>query len=115
MVVYNNVDRAAPAHAGSLVEASMDLGADGWQTFRYVTFPASDRARRGRAARVRAVVRRDRRDELHLRARELTLPKFIFNNLRLPRNRPVVNVVALVVVVLSIHPRVLRAAAGRER
>ena len=24
----------------SLIEASMDLGADGWQTFRYVTFPA---------------------------------------------------------------------------
>jgi len=25
---------------GSQIEASMDLGADGWQTFRYVSWPA---------------------------------------------------------------------------
>jgi putative spermidine/putrescine transport system permease protein len=35
---------------------------------------------------------------------ELTLPKFIFNNLRQPRNRPVVNVVALAVMLLSLIP-----------
>jgi putative spermidine/putrescine transport system permease protein len=34
----------------------------------------------------------------------LTLPKFIFNSIRLPRNRPVVNVVALVVVLLMLIP-----------
>ena len=40
VVVYNNVRRAAAADAGtSLTEASMDLGADGWQTFRFVTLP----------------------------------------------------------------------------
>ena len=32
----------------------------------------------------------------------MTLPKFIYNNLQRPRNRPIVNVVALVVVLLSI-------------
>ena len=40
MVVYNNVLARLRRTATSLIEASMDLGADGWQTFRYVTFPA---------------------------------------------------------------------------
>jgi putative spermidine/putrescine transport system permease protein len=35
---------------------------------------------------------------------QLTLPKFIFINLRIPRARPIVNVVAVVVALLSIIP-----------
>ena len=40
VVVYNNVLARLRRTPTSLIEASMDLGADGWQTFRYVTFPA---------------------------------------------------------------------------
>ena len=40
VVVYNNVLARLRRTPTSLMEASMDLGADGWQTFRYVTFPA---------------------------------------------------------------------------
>ncbi len=40
VVVYNNVIARLRRTPTSLVEASQDLGADGWQTFRYVTFPA---------------------------------------------------------------------------
>ena len=39
VIVYNNVLARLRRTSGSLVEASMDLGADGWQTFRYVTWP----------------------------------------------------------------------------
>ena len=39
VVVYNNVIARFRRVPGSLTEASMDLGADGWQTFRHVTFP----------------------------------------------------------------------------
>ena len=39
VVVYNNVVARLRRTPTSLMEASMDLGADGWQTFRYVTFP----------------------------------------------------------------------------
>ena len=39
VVVYNNVIARLRRVPGSLTEASMDLGADGWQTFRYVTLP----------------------------------------------------------------------------
>ena len=46
---------------------------------------------------------------------ELTLPKWIFNNLRQPRNRPVVNVVAVAVMLLSLVPVYLaQRLAGRE-
>ena len=40
VVVYNNVLARLRRTSPSLVEASMDLGADGWQTFRYVTLPS---------------------------------------------------------------------------
>src|SRR6266550_8536133 len=40
VVVYNNVLARLRRTGGSQIEASMDLGADGWQTFRYVTWPA---------------------------------------------------------------------------
>src|SRR5258708_14291513 len=39
VVVYNNVIARLRRVPGSLTEASMDLGADGFQTFRFVTFP----------------------------------------------------------------------------
>src|SRR2546423_7712471 len=39
VVVYNNVVARMRRTQSSLTEASMDLGADGWQTFRFVTFP----------------------------------------------------------------------------
>jgi putative spermidine/putrescine transport system permease protein len=35
---------------------------------------------------------------------QLTIPKFIFNNVRQPRNRPIVNVVAVALVLLSLIP-----------
>ena len=39
VVIYNNVVARLRRTAPSLEEASADLGADAWQTFRYVTFP----------------------------------------------------------------------------
>lgn len=39
MVVFNNVIARFRRTSWSLVEASMDLGANGWQTFRYVVLP----------------------------------------------------------------------------
>lgn len=39
VVVFNNVIARFRRTSWSLVEASMDLGATGWQTFRYVVLP----------------------------------------------------------------------------
>ena len=56
VVVYNNVLARLRRTPGSLTEASMDLGADGWQTFRFVTLPDDlDRAHlRRRCSRSRS-------------------------------------------------------------
>ena len=71
VVVYNNVIARLRRTSGSFFEASADLGATGFQTFRYVTLPVDrDRSRRRRPARVRALVGRDRRHVLHGRRAE---------------------------------------------
>ena len=71
VIVYNNVLARLRRTSPSLVEASMDLGADGWQTFRFVTFPVLSTALvSGGSARVRALVRRGDRDVVHGRRPE---------------------------------------------
>src|ERR687891_54545 len=39
VIVFNNVQARLRRTGGSLEQASADLGATGWQTFRFVTFP----------------------------------------------------------------------------
>ena len=66
VVVFNNVIARLRRLAPNVDEASADLGADLFQTFRYVTFPLVRSALRGRrAAGLRPLVRRDRRHDLH--------------------------------------------------
>ena len=82
VIVYNNVIARLRRLPRSLEEASTDLGADTWQTFRYITLPGdADGAAGRRPARVRAVVRRDHRHELHGRAATQTLPIWILDEL----------------------------------
>ena len=104
VVVYNNVLARLRRSPTSLVEASMDLGADGWQTFRYVTFPAVRTAVIAGGLLAFALSFDEIIVTNFLAGSTVTLPKFIYNSLRLPRNRPVVNVVAVVVVLLMLIP-----------
>ena len=104
VVVYNNVIARLRRTPTSLVEASMDLGADGWQTFRYVTFPAIRTAIVAGALLAFALSFDEIVVTNFTAGSTLTIPKFIYNNLRLPRNRPVVNVVAIAVLILMLIP-----------
>jgi putative spermidine/putrescine transport system permease protein len=104
VVVYNNVIARLRRTPTSLVEASMDLGADGWQTFRYVTWPAIRTAIVAGALLAFALSFDEIVVTNFTSGTELTIPKFIFDNVRQPRNRPIVNVVALAVVLLSLIP-----------
>ena len=104
VVVYNNVLARLRRTPTSLIEASMDLGADGWQTFRYVTFPAIRTAVLAGGLLAFALSFDEIIVTNFLAGSTLTLPKFIYNSIRLPRNRPVVNVVAVVVVLLMLIP-----------
>jgi putative spermidine/putrescine transport system permease protein len=104
VVIYNNVLARLRRTPTSLVEASMDLGADGWQTFRHVTLPAIRTALVAGALLAFALSFDEIVVTNFVAGSETTLPKFIYNNLRQPRSRPIVNVVAIAVVLLSIIP-----------
>jgi putative spermidine/putrescine transport system permease protein len=114
VVVYNNVLARLRRTSGSLLEASMDLGADGWQTFRYVTWP-SIRTAIVAGALLAFALSFDEIVVTNLTSgTQITIPKFIFDNMRQPRNRPIVNVVAVVVIVVMLIPVYIaqRLAAG---
>jgi putative spermidine/putrescine transport system permease protein len=104
VVVYNNVLARLRRTPTSLIEASMDLGADGWQTFRYVTFPAIRTAVTAGGLLAFALSFDEIIVTNFLAGSTVTLPKFIYNSVRQPHNRPVVNVVAVVVVLLMLIP-----------
>ncbi len=114
VVVYNNVLARLRRTSGSLLEASMDLGADGWQTFRYVTWPGIRTAVVAGALLAFALSFDEIVVTNFTSGTEITVPKFIFDNMRQPRNRPIVNVVAVVVIVLMLIPVYIaqRLAAG---
>ena len=70
VVIYNNVVARLRRTARSFEEASADLGADTWQTFRFITFPQMRSALiAGGAARLRPDLRRGDRDDVHRRRR----------------------------------------------
>ena len=70
VVVFNNAAARLRRVAGNVEEASLDPGASRTQTFRLVTFPALRKALWGGGSTpgVRAVLRRDHRDDIHGRA-----------------------------------------------
>jgi putative spermidine/putrescine transport system permease protein len=104
VVVYNNVIARLRRTQGSLVEASGDLGADGWQTFRFVSLPAIRTALVAGALLAFALSFDEIVVTNFTSGAELTVPKFIYDNVRQPRNRPIVNVVAVIAVLLMLIP-----------
>jgi putative spermidine/putrescine transport system permease protein len=104
VVVYNNALARLRRLAGSFEEASSDLGADSWQTFRYVTFPAMRTALFAGALLAFGLSFDEVVVTIFTSGAQQTLPIWIFANLARPRELPVVNVVALVVIALSVIP-----------
>lgn len=104
VVVYNNVVARLRRTAGSLTEASMDLGADGLQTFRYVTLPSVRTALLAGALLAFGLSFDEIIVTKLLAGTDQTLPIWIYANLGRPTNRPVVNVVAIVVGLFAIIP-----------
>jgi putative spermidine/putrescine transport system permease protein len=105
VVVYNNVVARLRRVSSSFEEASADLGADPWQTFRFVTFPSLQTALVAGGLLAFALSF----DEIivttfTIGAGEETLPIWIFSNLFRPNQTPIVNVVAVFSVLISIIP-----------
>jgi putative spermidine/putrescine transport system permease protein len=105
VLVYNNALARLRRLGGTLEEASMDLGAGVWQTFRYVTFPLLRSALFAGGLLAFALSF----DEIIVTTFTSapgvqTLPLWIFGNLFRPNQAPVVNVVAAALIVLSVLP-----------
>ena len=105
VVIYNNAIARLRRVSVSFEEASMDLGADSWQTFRFVTLPSIRTALMAGALLAFALSF----DEIVVTTFTIgvgqeTLPIWIFTNLSRPNQLPIVNVVALLVVLLSAIP-----------
>jgi putative spermidine/putrescine transport system permease protein len=115
VVVYNNAIARLRRLSGSIEEASADLGADPWQTFRRVTFPSIRTALAAGGLLAFALSF----DEIivtnfTIGAGEQTLPIWIFTNLFRPNQLPIVNAVAVLVVLISILPVYLAHRLTRE-
>ena len=104
VVVYNNVIARLRRSSHSIEEASMDLGADTWQTFRYITFPVIRTAVLAGGLLAFALSFDEIVVTTFTAGTQETIPIWIFNHLRQANQRPIVNVVALVLILLSTIP-----------
>lgn len=116
VVVFNNVAARYRRLGGNFAEASMDLGASRFTTFRLVTFPMIRSALIAGALLSFALSF----DEIIVTtftagAGQTTLPIWIFQNLFRPNQAPIVNVVAAALIVASILPIYLAQRLSSDR
>ena len=114
VVVYNNVLARLRRTSESLFEASSDLGASGWQTFRYVLLPNLATSLVAGAMLAFALSFDEIIVTTFTAGNQQTLPIWIFSSLNRPRNRPVLNVVALVVMAFTLIPIIAAQRLARE-
>jgi putative spermidine/putrescine transport system permease protein len=114
VIVYNNVVARLRRVPGSLTEASMDLGADGWQTFRHVTLPTISTALISGALLAFALSFDEVIVTTFTAGAENTLPLWIFGNIRLGQELPEVNAIVFLVLVVTIIPVALAQRLTRE-
>jgi putative spermidine/putrescine transport system permease protein len=114
VVVYNNVLARLRRVPGSLDEASMDLGANRLQTFRYVTFPTISTALVSGALLAFALSFDEVIVTTFTAGAQNTLPIWIFGQIRLGQQLPQVNVVVFLILLITIIPVVLAQRLTRE-
>ena len=117
VIVFNNAVARLRRSSVSFEEASMDLGADGWQTFQHVSLPnlATALVAGGLLAFALSF------DEVVVTnftaGTQETLPLWIYNQFRLPNTAQEVNAVAVFVIALTALPvyfaqRLMRDSGG---
>jgi putative spermidine/putrescine transport system permease protein len=114
VVVYNNVLARLRRTQSSLVEASMDLGADGWQTFRFVTLPVIATALVAGGLLAFALSFDEIVVTIFTAGAQNTLPIWIFGNIRLGQQLPQVNVVVFFVILVTVIPVTLAQRLTRD-
>ena len=107
VVVYNNVVARFRRTSHTLIEASMDLGANGFQTFRHIVLPTLATALLAGGMLAFALSFDEVIVTTFTAGQQETLPIWIFSQLTRPRDRPVTNVVAVFVVLATTIPILL--------
>jgi putative spermidine/putrescine transport system permease protein len=107
VIVYNNVIARLRRVPRSLEEAAMDLGADGWQTFRRITLPMISTSLVAGALLAFALSFDEVIVTTFTAGAQNTLPLWIFGAIRLGQRLPEVNVVVLIVMAITFVPVLL--------
>jgi putative spermidine/putrescine transport system permease protein len=107
VTVYNNVIARLRRTAHTQLEASMDLGASTFQTFRYVVLPNIATALLAGGMLAFALSFDEIIVTTFTAGQQQTLPIWIFSQLVRPRDRPVTNVAALFVIATTLVPILL--------
>jgi putative spermidine/putrescine transport system permease protein len=114
VVVYNNVVARLRRSSSSLIEASQDLGADGWQTFRFVLWPVLSTALVAGGLLAFALSFDEVIVTTFTAGLQQTLPIFILDNIKQGQQLPVINVVAFFVIVVTAIPVALAQRVMRD-
>jgi len=114
VVVYNNAVARFRRTSGSMIEASYDLGADGFQTFRHVILPNIGTALLAGGMLAFALSFDEVIVTTFTAGQQQTLPIWMLEELVRPRQRPVTNVVAMAVVLVTLLPILLAYYLTRD-
>ena len=104
VVVYNNAIARFRRLSGNLIEASMDLGANAFQTFSYVILPQIGTALLAGGMLAFALSFDEVIVTTFTSGQQSTLPIWMLGELIRPRQRPVTNVVAVFVIAVTLLP-----------
>ncbi|MBE2267326.1 MAG: ABC transporter permease [Anaerolinea sp.] len=115
VTVYNNVVARMRRTNYSQIEASMDLGATSLQTFRYIILPNIATALLAGGMLSFALSFDEVIVTTFTAGQSQTLPIWIFSQLTRPRDRPVTNVAALIVIAITLIPLLLAYRFTREQ
>jgi len=114
VVVYNNVIARFRRSSNSMIEASMDLGANSFQTFWHVVLPNIGTALLAGAILAFSLSFDEVIVTTFTAGNQQTLPIWIFSQMLKPRNRPITNVTALLVVLLTVVPILIAQRISAE-
>ncbi len=114
VIVYNNVVARMRRMSPNLVEASSDLGASGWQTFRHVLMPNLSTALLAGGILAFALSFDEIIVTTFVAGQQRTLPIYIFSILFRPRSKPEVNVIALLAIAITFVPVLIAQLLTRE-
>ena len=104
VIVYNNVLARLRRSSPSLLEASMDLGADGWQTFRFVVWPVLSTALVAGGLLAFALSFDEVIVTTFTAGAQTTLPIYILDHIQRGQDLPIVNAIVFVVIVVTVIP-----------